>query len=49
MIGNPDTVIRELKSQSETLGCGIIMGLFQFGSMPYELAMHNIRRFASEV
>ena len=49
IIGSPDTVIRELKSQSETLGCGIIMGLFQFGSMPHELAMNNIRRFASEV
>ena len=49
IIGSPDTVIRELKSQSETLGCGIIMGLFQFGSMPHELAMKNIGRFAKEV
>ncbi len=49
IIGDPDTVIRELRSQSETLGCGIVMGLFQFGSMPHELAMNNIELFAKEV
>ena len=49
IIGDPDTVIRELRSQSETLGCGIIMGLFQFGSMPHDMAMKNIELFAKEV
>ena len=49
IIGSPETVIRELRSQSETLGCGVVMGLFQFGSMPHELAMKNIALFAKEV
>jgi alkanesulfonate monooxygenase SsuD/methylene tetrahydromethanopterin reductase-like flavin-dependent oxidoreductase (luciferase family) len=49
IIGDPDTVIRELRAQAQTLGCGIIMGLFQFGSMPHQLAMKNIRLFATDV
>lgn len=49
IIGSPETVMRELRAQSETLGCGIVMGLFQFGSMPHALAMKNIALFAKEV
>ncbi|MCI0417849.1 MAG: hypothetical protein L0312_01285, partial [Acidobacteria bacterium] len=49
IIGDPDYVTRELRAQAQTLGCGIIMGLFQFGSMPHELALRNIQLFATEV
>jgi alkanesulfonate monooxygenase SsuD/methylene tetrahydromethanopterin reductase-like flavin-dependent oxidoreductase (luciferase family) len=49
IIGTPEDVIQELRAQSQTLGCGVIMGLFQFGSMPHALAMKNIRLFAQEV
>ncbi|MEE8290471.1 MAG: LLM class flavin-dependent oxidoreductase [Candidatus Tectomicrobia bacterium] len=49
IIGDPDHVIRELQKQEEVLGCGIVMGLFQFGSMPHDLAMKNIRLFAKTV
>jgi alkanesulfonate monooxygenase SsuD/methylene tetrahydromethanopterin reductase-like flavin-dependent oxidoreductase (luciferase family) len=49
IIGDPDYVIRELQAQAQTLGCGVIMGLYQFGSMPHDLAMKNIRLFAKTV
>ncbi len=49
IIGDPAYVIRELRAQEQALGCGVIMGLFQFGSMPHDLAMKNIRLFAKEV
>jgi hypothetical protein len=31
------------------MGAGVLMGLFQFGSMPHALAVKNIERFASQV
>lgn len=49
VVGDPDYVIQELQAQAKTLDCGVIMGLFQFGSMPHELAMKNIRLFADQV
>jgi hypothetical protein len=47
--GDPDYIIRELRAQEQVLGCGVIMELLQFGSMPRDLAMKNIRLFAKEV
>lgn len=49
IIGDPDYVIRALRAQEQVLGCGVIMGLLQFGSMPHDLAMKNICLFAKEV
>jgi alkanesulfonate monooxygenase SsuD/methylene tetrahydromethanopterin reductase-like flavin-dependent oxidoreductase (luciferase family) len=48
-VGDPDYVIREIKAQMRELGAGVLMGLFQFGSMPHALACQNIERFATMV
>jgi alkanesulfonate monooxygenase SsuD/methylene tetrahydromethanopterin reductase-like flavin-dependent oxidoreductase (luciferase family) len=49
IVGDPDYVARELLAQTQELGVGVLMGLFQFGSMPHELAMKNIRLFGEKV
>ena len=33
----------------QELGAGVLMGLFQFGSMPHALAKKNIELFATKV
>jgi alkanesulfonate monooxygenase SsuD/methylene tetrahydromethanopterin reductase-like flavin-dependent oxidoreductase (luciferase family) len=48
-VGDPDTVTREIKAHMKELGAGVIMGLFQFGSMPHTLARKNIELFARTV
>jgi hypothetical protein len=42
-------VTREIKAHMKELGAGVIMGLFQFGSMPHTLARKNIELFARTV
>ena len=49
IIGDPDYVTRELQAQARELGVGVVIGLFQFGTMPHEMACRNIRRFAEKV
>jgi hypothetical protein len=49
IIGDPDYVTREIQAQMQELGAGVIMGLFQFGSLPHDLAQKNIRLFAETV
>jgi alkanesulfonate monooxygenase SsuD/methylene tetrahydromethanopterin reductase-like flavin-dependent oxidoreductase (luciferase family) len=49
IIGDPDYVIREIRSQARELGVGVFIGLFQFGSMPHEMACKGIRLFAEKV
>ena len=49
IVGDADYVVREIQAQMRELGAGVIMGLFQFGSMPHELAKKNIERFAQSV
>ena len=49
IVGDPDYVIREIQAQTRELGVGILVGLFQFGSMPHALAMKNIRLFGEKV
>jgi alkanesulfonate monooxygenase SsuD/methylene tetrahydromethanopterin reductase-like flavin-dependent oxidoreductase (luciferase family) len=48
-VGDPDYVIREIRAQMRELGAGVIMGLFQFGSMPHAMAKKNIELFARTV
>lgn len=48
-VGDPDYVTREIKSLMREVGAGVLMGLFQFGSLPHELARKNIELFAREV
>ena len=49
IIGDPDYVTREIQAQMRELGAGVFMGLFQYGSMPYDLAGKNIRMFSEKV
>jgi alkanesulfonate monooxygenase SsuD/methylene tetrahydromethanopterin reductase-like flavin-dependent oxidoreductase (luciferase family) len=49
IVGDADYVTREIQAQLRELGAGVIMGLFQFGSMPHALAKKNIERFAETV
>ncbi len=48
-VGDPDYVTREITAQMRELGAGVIMGLFQFGSMPHAQARKNIELFARTV
>ena len=49
IIGDPDYVTREIQGQMCELGAGVFMGLFQYGSMPHDLALKNIRMFGEQV
>ena len=49
IVGDPDYVAAEITAQMREVGAGVLMGLFQFGSMPHALARKNIERFAATV
>jgi alkanesulfonate monooxygenase SsuD/methylene tetrahydromethanopterin reductase-like flavin-dependent oxidoreductase (luciferase family) len=49
LVGDPDSLVREIRAQMQELGAGVLMGLFQFGSMPDALARKNIELFAEKV
>jgi len=49
IVGDPDYVIREIRAQTSELGVGVFVGLFQFGSLPHQLALKNIRLFGEKV
>src|SRR5262249_55405748 len=48
-VGDPDHVIRHIRAHMYGLGAGVIMGVFEFGSLPDELAKRNIELFANTV
>jgi alkanesulfonate monooxygenase SsuD/methylene tetrahydromethanopterin reductase-like flavin-dependent oxidoreductase (luciferase family) len=48
-VGDPDHVARAITAQMRELGAGVLMGLFQFGSLPHALATKNIELFARTV
>jgi alkanesulfonate monooxygenase SsuD/methylene tetrahydromethanopterin reductase-like flavin-dependent oxidoreductase (luciferase family) len=49
LVGDPDYLVREIRAQMQELGAGVLMGLFQFGSMSHALARRNIELFAERV
>jgi alkanesulfonate monooxygenase SsuD/methylene tetrahydromethanopterin reductase-like flavin-dependent oxidoreductase (luciferase family) len=49
IVGDADYVTREIQAQMRELGAGVIMGLFQFGSLPHHLAQKNITLFGRHV
>ena len=49
IVGDPDYVTREIRAQARELGVGVLVGLFQFGSLPHDLAVKNIRLFGEKV
>ena len=49
IVGSASTVRDKLSELISELGVGNVLGLFQFGSMPTEMARSNMTRFATEV
>jgi alkanesulfonate monooxygenase SsuD/methylene tetrahydromethanopterin reductase-like flavin-dependent oxidoreductase (luciferase family) len=49
IVGDAEEVAAKITAQMAEMGAGVLMGLFQFGSMPHALAVKNIERFASQV
>jgi alkanesulfonate monooxygenase SsuD/methylene tetrahydromethanopterin reductase-like flavin-dependent oxidoreductase (luciferase family) len=49
IVGDADEVAARIAAEMAELGAGVLMGLFQFGSMPHDLARKNIERFADRV
>ncbi len=48
-VGDPDHVAHGIRAHMQELGAGTFMGLFQFGSLPHDLACRNIELFAERV
>src|SRR5215468_5700789 len=48
IVGDPDYVVREIQAQTRELGVGVLVGLFQFGSLPHASAMKNIQLFGRQ-
>ena len=49
IVGSPQTVADQLCHHLDNLGAGRLLGLFQMGTLPHELAMANLSLFAQEV
>jgi alkanesulfonate monooxygenase SsuD/methylene tetrahydromethanopterin reductase-like flavin-dependent oxidoreductase (luciferase family) len=49
IVGDAEEVAARITAEMEALGAGVLMGLFQFGSLPHDLARKNIERFATSV
>jgi len=47
--GSPKSVVDQLKAAVKKLRVGNLMVLLQIGSMPHELTLENMDRFAREV
>ena len=49
IVGSPDTVTELLTENLSRLGTGNLLGLFQLGTLPLDLARRNLELFAGEV
>ena len=47
--GEPQRCIDSIRRWRDALGLTVVSGTFYFGGMPQEMALRNIRRFATEV
>ena len=47
--GSPETVAEKIIEHAREIGCGNLLGLFQFGNMPSDKARENARRYAESV
>jgi len=48
-VGDAEEVAARITAQMREVDAGVLMGLFQFGSLPHDLAKKNIERFAERV
>lgn len=49
VVGNPETVANTIRSFAERVGAGIVAPMLQFGTMPHEMVLRNMERFAEHV
>jgi hypothetical protein len=49
MIGSAETVARKLIEHGQRLDLFALAGVFKFGSMPQDMTLNSMRRFAEEV
>lgn len=49
IVGSPKTVKDRLAEHAQAMGVGVVVGVFQFGTLPHQKAMENLERFANEV
>jgi alkanesulfonate monooxygenase SsuD/methylene tetrahydromethanopterin reductase-like flavin-dependent oxidoreductase (luciferase family) len=49
MIGSPETVRQKIEHYHAQVPFGTVVGMMQFGTLPHDLTMRNIRMFAEEV
>jgi alkanesulfonate monooxygenase SsuD/methylene tetrahydromethanopterin reductase-like flavin-dependent oxidoreductase (luciferase family) len=49
IFGSPDTVRRRLEAYQREMQFGILVPLLQFGTLPHDLTVRNMERFAREV
>jgi alkanesulfonate monooxygenase SsuD/methylene tetrahydromethanopterin reductase-like flavin-dependent oxidoreductase (luciferase family) len=49
IVGDADEVAARIDNEMREVGAGVLMGLFQFGSLPHDLAVKNVERFATRV
>ncbi len=49
IVGSPSTVFESLCERISRSGVGSLMGMFQVGSMPHEMAMNNLAAFSEHV
>ncbi len=49
VVGSPATVLQKLREGIKAAGCGILLGIFQVGSLSHEMAMKSMGLFAREV
>jgi alkanesulfonate monooxygenase SsuD/methylene tetrahydromethanopterin reductase-like flavin-dependent oxidoreductase (luciferase family) len=47
--GSPETVYQQLADAASDIGFALLVGLFQFGTLPHELTVQNLTLFAREV
>ncbi len=49
IVGDPDSVIRQIRSQQKQLGAGTMMVYAPFATMPLDMATKSMELFAREV
>lgn len=49
IVGSAETVYQRLAEYQKLLGLGLLVGLFQFGTLPYDLTIKSTRLFAEGV
>ena len=49
LCGSPDTIRKRLEYCQREAGVGHFLGMFQVASMPHDMTVASMRRFANEV